>query len=154
MWMRSKRATLSSQTGVTLVELVIAMVIISIALGGVLLAFNQAVSRSADPMLQHQAVAIGEAYLEEILLRPYAGIAGATRASFGRLEDYPSLGEHAPADQEGIAIAPLSAYRVSVAVEAATLGPAGATVPAKRVAVRVTHPSGIDLTLSGYRTDY
>lgn len=154
MWMHSKRVTLTSQTGVTLVELVISMVIISIALGGVLLAFNQAVSRSADPMLQHQAVAIGDAYLEEILLRPYSGVAGATRATFGRLEDYPGLGEHPPADQEGNAIAALSAYRVSVTVETATLGPAGETMPAKRVAVRVTHPSGIDLTLTGYRTDY
>ena len=144
---------LRSQAGVTLVELVIAMVVISIALGGVLLVFNFTVARSADPMLQHQAIAVAEAYLEEILLRPYDGPSDAgARENFGMAEDYATLGAHAPADQEGNAIGALAAYTVRVTVETATLG--SPAVAAKKIDVRVTHPSGIDLTLTGYRTDY
>ena len=144
---------LRSQSGVTLVELVIAMVVISIALGGVLLVFNFTVARSADPMLQHQAIAIAEAYLEEVLLRPYDGPSDVSaRANFNMAEDYATLPAHAPADQNGTAIGALAAYTVQVAVANATLGTP--TVAAKKIDVRVTHPSGIDLTLTGYRTDY
>ena len=154
MWTRTNFFGPSAQRGVTLVELVIAMAIVSIALGGVLLAFNESILRSADPMLQHQAAAIAESYLEEILLRPYSGTAGASRAEFGRLEDYPTLGEHAPADQDGTPIAALSAYRVSVSIEQSALGPQGAEAAAKRIEVQVTHPTGIQLSLIGYRTEY
>ncbi len=51
------RRRFSSQSGVTLVELVVAMVVISIALGGVLLVLNYTTRHSADPVLRHQASA-------------------------------------------------------------------------------------------------
>jgi MSHA pilin protein MshD len=145
------------QRGVTLVELVVAIVVISIAVGGVLLVMNYTVSRSADPMLQHQAVAIAEAYLEEILLKPFTDPDGgepeAGRSLFDDVDDYHGL-SGPPADQEGTAIAALAGYNVGVAVTAVTLGPVGNTVPALRVAVTVADPRGQALTLTGYRADF
>ena len=70
--MRRFTPSYGCRRGFTLVELVIAMVVISIALSGVLMVMNYTTAHSADPMIQHQAVAIAEAYLEEILLKPYA----------------------------------------------------------------------------------
>ena len=59
------------QTGTTLIELVIAIVIIAIAASAILMAIFTTVGSSADPMIRHQAVAIAEAYLEEIALKPF-----------------------------------------------------------------------------------
>lgn len=59
------------QHGVTLVELIVAMVIIAAAVGGVLTTFQVATRGSADPMLQKQALAIAESLLEEVQLMPF-----------------------------------------------------------------------------------
>ena len=59
------------QAGTTLIEVVIAIVIISIAVSAVLMALTMTVGYSADPMIRHQAVAIAEAYLEEITLKAF-----------------------------------------------------------------------------------
>jgi len=53
--------------GLTLIELVISIVVIAFAVTGILLVMNKTTAHSADPLIQDQAVAIGEAYLEEIL---------------------------------------------------------------------------------------
>ena len=58
------------QQGTTLIELIIAMIIISVALSGILSVVNITTRHSADPVVQLQAVAIAESYLEEILLLP------------------------------------------------------------------------------------
>lgn len=146
----------SHNRGFTLIELVISMVVISIALGGVLMVMNYTVQHSADPMLQHQAVAIAEAYLEEVLLRSYSdpdGVEGETRSNFDDMDDYDGLSNTGARDQEGTAIAGLEAYTVSVAVADTAFNGISAA-DCKRVTVTVTHPSGINLTLSGHRTNY
>ncbi len=57
-----------SQRGVTFVELVAAIVIIAVASLGLMLAVGAAVGRSADPMIETQAMTIARAYLEEASL--------------------------------------------------------------------------------------
>lgn len=140
--------------GFTLVELIISMVVVSIALGGVLMLMNYTVLHSADPMIQHQAVAIAESYLEEVLLHAYNdpdGIGGESlRNFFDDVDDYDGLADTGARDQTGNAISGLEAYTVAVDVVGAMLG----GVACKKVTVRVSHPSDIDLTLSGFRTDY
>jgi MSHA pilin protein MshD len=59
------------ERGVTLVELIIFIVIISSAVAGVLMTLDIAGRSSADPMIQKQALAIAEALLEEIQLQPF-----------------------------------------------------------------------------------
>jgi MSHA pilin protein MshD len=60
-----------SQQGLTLIELVSSIVILTIAVGGVMLAVNSTIGRSADPMVEEQAAAIAQSYLEEALLKPF-----------------------------------------------------------------------------------
>lgn len=147
----------SSQRGLTLIELIISMVIIGIALTGVLSVMNLTVSRSADPMIQHQALAIAEAYLEEILTKEYntsncpAG-SGSSRDTYCAVEHYHNLPDNLVRDQTGLPITALSAYNIQVSV-----GPAAnwEGVNAKLVTVTASHPSsGISISLSGYRADY
>lgn len=147
------------QRGLTLVELIVSMVIISIALGGVLMVMNFTTSHSADPMIQHQAVAIAEAYMEEIVLQPYnnptGGYSGTTRSLFDDIGDYDGLNDVGATNQNGDAIAGLENYTVSVVVAApASFGPAANVVQARKISVRVQRGADVDLFLTGYRVDY
>lgn len=59
------------QRGVSLVELIVFIVIVSAAAAGVLLALSTSTRASADPMIQKQALAIAEALLEEVQLQAF-----------------------------------------------------------------------------------
>ena len=59
------------QSGVTLIELVLTIVLLAIALVGVTLGIQMATSRSADTTLEVRAVALAQAYLDEILGKRY-----------------------------------------------------------------------------------
>ena len=59
------------QSGLTLIELVVFIVIVSVALAGIIGVFNLNTQHSADPMAQKQALAIAESILEEIELMPF-----------------------------------------------------------------------------------
>jgi MSHA pilin protein MshD len=161
-----------SESGLTLVELVISIVVIGLAVTTVLLVMNLTTRRSADPMIEHQALAIADAYLEEITLLPFdeSAASGASEGALG-----PDAGEAGRADYDdvndydghvdtgartlaapGAVIPGLESYTVSVTVTGdGNLGPTGQKVPsgdAVLVSVRVSHPDAGDVTLSAYRT--
>lgn len=69
-WATSTR-TVTRQRGVTLVELIVAMVVIAVGLAGVLSAFSTSVRGSPDPLITKQAMAIAEALLEEVQLAAF-----------------------------------------------------------------------------------
>ncbi|MDN2697727.1 hypothetical protein O0882_15495 [Janthinobacterium sp. SUN073] len=56
----------TGQRGVTLIELIIFIVVVSIAVVGLLQIFARTTASSADPQLRKQALAIAEAMLDEI----------------------------------------------------------------------------------------
>ena len=61
----------SSQRGVSLIELIMFIVIVSVALAGILLVMNVTTKGSADPIIHKQALAIAESLLEEVELMPF-----------------------------------------------------------------------------------
>lgn len=143
-------------SGFTLVEMIIAIVIIGVGLAGALLAFNTTVKSSADPMIRKQMLAVAEEMLEEILLKPYAPapgtITGCNRASADDVSDYVAYTDQPVCDIDGTAVTGLNGYTVSVAVDAsASLGALATGV--KKVTVTVKRGSE-SLSLSGWRTDY
>ncbi len=150
------RKRFRSQIGITLVELVVSIVIVGVAASGVLLVFHQTVSRSADPMVLHQAVAIGEAYMEEILLKPFNdpdADGEPLRPQFDDVNDYHLLTDVGARDQDNTPIVGLGAYTISVLVTNQALN--GVPVAESlRVDVQVTGPNEVDVTLSGYRTNF
>ena len=150
------------QSGFTFVELVISLAVLGIAVVGVLLVFTQTVTRSADPMLREQALAIAEAYLEEVISKHYddpdggeqftgGPEAGESRATYDDIWDYHGLsGAPTRPDGSNAGLTNLSSYNVAVQVSNTTLN----GVNAARVDVNVSHPSGIGVSLDSYRTDY
>lgn len=69
--LRGKGREGGKQSGVSLIELVMFIVIVSIAVTGVLLVMSQTTAHSADPLIRKQALAIAESLLEEIELMPF-----------------------------------------------------------------------------------
>ena len=139
------------QRGLTLVELVLSIVIISIAVTGVLAAYTTMVARSADPLIDVQAVAIAEAYMDEILSKPLDGPSGgcATRAACYRVDDYAGLPPGPPSDQFGNALG-LSGYTVSVSVGGEVVQGVAMTA----VQVTVSHGSGRSIRLRSHKAPF
>jgi MSHA pilin protein MshD len=59
------------ERGLTLVELIIFIVVVSIGLLGLLLVMNVTTARSSDPLVRKQLLSIAEALLEEVQLMPF-----------------------------------------------------------------------------------
>lgn len=140
------------QHGLSLIELVVFMVVLSAALAGVLRVFIQAGAHSADPLQRRQALAIAESLLEEIELMAFtwcdpddanaavevtsaAGCAtqpelmgpeeNETRTGtpqFDNVNDYDGYSERGIVDITNTPITALAGYSASVKVAAADLG--------------------------------
>jgi MSHA pilin protein MshD len=139
--------------GVTLVELVVAIVVIAIAgsaLIGTLAYLNGTGNTS---ILQAQAQSIAAAYLNEITGKSFNDPDGvcceATRALFDDVNDYNGLDTAVATDEFGNAA---GNFRVRVNVVAGTLGalPAAAVW---RVDVTVNYDNAL-VVATGYRTRY
>lgn len=174
----------TARRGVSLIELLIFISIVSIALAAVLRVFVQAGSTSADPQVRRQALAIAESLLEEVALMPNtycdsedanaetatssAGCATAAEAlgpeagelrsglpSFDNVNDYHGFSMTGVTDLVGNAVAGLSAYSASVAVQAADLNTiTAASGDALQITVTVTGPASTTVTLVGWRSRY
>ena len=144
------------QRGFTLVEMVLAIVVVSVGLSGVLLAFSSVSRGSADPVIAAQMLTIAEEMLEEIELKPYAAAANAAPAACARntfndvldYDGYATTGQVCTID--GAPIPALAGYSVQVQVQAGTLAGVAA---ARRISVTVTRGTNA-LTLRGWRTDF
>ena len=148
----------SSQRGMTLIELVIAIVIIGIASAALYSAMASITGRSADPMLRQQSLAIAEAYLEEIQLKAFLDPSTSltcqaiptSRAAFDDVCDYRGLDDSGARDASGAALTALAGYRVQVAVQSLTWN----GQQALQVDVTVTDPAKQALQLTGLRSCY
>lgn len=143
--------------GMSLIELVIAIVIIGVGVAGVLAAFQQATRASADPLVHKQMLAIAEQMLEETMLRSHASQPNpppsktCARDTFNDLGDYDGYSSAGICDLSGNDIDGLAGY--SVAVDLADEPTLGGTTPARRIEVTVTH-GGETLTLTSYRSGW
>jgi len=170
------------QQGLSLIELVIFMVVVSAALAGLLKVFVQATTYSADPMLRRQALAIAESLMEEVQLMPFtwcdpddanadtatspAGCASTVEAlgpeagetrfttpQFDNVNDYNGHAMSGIVDITNTAVPALGGYSAAVTVAPAALGSiAAGSGDALRITVNVTAPGGVSITLDGYRS--
>ncbi|MCZ6664665.1 MAG: prepilin-type N-terminal cleavage/methylation domain-containing protein [Gammaproteobacteria bacterium] len=131
--------------GLTLIELVASLVIISIAVLGLMLTTAGVAGRSSNPMIERQATAIAHAYLEEVMVANFcdpdfltagqtcsqqclgsacsaAACGGvgplkeASRNLYDDVCDYNGLNDSGAEDRNGNGIVGLSLYTVRVTV--------------------------------------
>lgn len=168
----------SSSRGFTLIELVVSIVVLSIGVTTFLTLILQTTRDSPDAMIQEQAYAIAQSYMEEILSQPFCdpdfstdcranctanacttcSLAEGSRNLFDDVCDYDGLSDNGAEDFNG-PIAGLSGYNVDVTVDdsGATLnGLSSATGQVVRIDVRVRHDTFTDLdaTLKAYMSNF
>lgn len=154
--------------GFSLVEVIIAIVIVAISVLGVMSVFVVTTQHSADPMARQQAQLIAEAYLDEILIKRFydpntndvCPANEGARNLYDNACDYHNLNQ-APTDQGGLGFG-FSGYNVAVTVDNGTgvslngvtntLGPTVTRV--LLITVTVTGPNNTTVVLNGYRTNY
>jgi MSHA pilin protein MshD len=139
--------------GLTLIELIVAIAVLGIATVSILGVLSTLSIRSAEALIRDQAVAIASSYLNETLAKSYGSSGATQRSLFTAIGDYNGLNDNGAHDQRGNAVSGLGQFQVTVTVGPGTLG----TVPAadvRRVDVAVSHPSGVVVFVSGYRTLY
>ena len=139
------------QRGVTLIELIVAIGVISVAGAALMSTLSYLSGQGSDYMLQAQAQSIADAYLAEITGKSFADPNGpdgeANRVLFDDVDDYNGLDTIAASDEIGNAA---GNFRVRVNLTAGGLG----VLPANDVwRIDVTVNYGNDFVVStGYRT--
>lgn len=166
--------------GATLVELIVTIVIISIALVSLAMTVSYSASHSADSMIQVKLVELAQAYTEEILTKrfdensPSGGIPacnpggtvcgalgsdGETRSTYDDVDDYDGIDESPPQDSLGVIRQNYGGYRVQISVsymDAAQLVAYGLddSTDAKLVELTISPPSGPALDFTFYKGNY
>jgi MSHA pilin protein MshD len=160
-------AAILRQRGISLIELIMFIVIVSVGVAGILLVMNQVVTQSADPLLRKQALAVAESMLEEIQLQGLSGVActgtlgaNADRTGASSVCDY--NGYHTTGGVMDFAtnsvVSGLAGYNIVASVTNISALPGGTfggtPIPAGsgvQITVTVTDPSGGVVTATGYR---
>jgi MSHA pilin protein MshD len=169
--------------GFTLIETVLVIIIVGIAVAAIGTQFATNVGSSHEPLLRQRALAVANAYMDEILKKRWnsatptgggcvvtgsgscttpgapaalaIGDDGQSRADFDDVDDYHGLDE-APTDSEGNAIPGYGNFNVTVEVG----NPADATwngidrLDVLQIGVTVTTPTGESIALTAYRVNY
>ncbi|MCL7945987.1 type II secretion system protein [Marinobacter sp. ATCH36] len=173
--MRSRRpetlSVINKTAGATLVELVITIVIISVAIAGVVGAFSLIAGRSADPLSQTRAVALAQLYMDEILSRKYdddtppggrpkrdgcsIDTEESDRKDYDDVDDYNAINNASPENADGESLGPAySSFTVSVTVTCAGGEVDLSDDEAKRIDITITDPSSQDYLFTAYRANF
>jgi MSHA pilin protein MshD len=149
------KSTDARQQGFTLIEMVIAIVVLGVGLAGLLLAFSTVSRHNADPLINKQMFAVAQEIMEEIALKPYTAVANTAPASCARdtyndISDYDGYSASQICDMEGTPIANLAAYSLDVSVAVSALD---GIAEAKKITVTVGHATG-NVSLVSWRTNY
>lgn len=144
------------QAGLTLIELILFLIVVSVGVVGILSVMQVTVRSSADPIIRKQAAALADSILEEILLKGYVDPDGGAnvvegsptpdRTLFDDVDDYNGMSNSLFTDLP----AELSTYVIGIAVAtpAAVNG-----VIMKRVVVTVSRGTE-SISMTGYRANY
>lgn len=143
-----------AQRGTTLIELIVAVVLAGVLLGGVWQGWTLLSRYSADPLVARQQLAVAQSLLREIELQPQPGEATAAptpgRTGYASITDYNGLTMSGIQDAEGQAIAGLEGYGASISVVATAFEGISAS-EGWWINVAVTGPHGEALQLAQWR---
>ena len=174
------RSARQQQAGFTLIETIIVIVLVGAMLAGMTSLFVTNVGNSYRPFLRQRALAVANAFLDEILHKRWneatplgggcvntasgscssgpgviaIGNDGESRATYDDIDDYHGLNQSPPQDSSGTDMPGYSGFTVNVTV--AQPGANWNGVPAadvRLITVRVTSSSNETISVSAYRVN-
>ncbi|MFZ2300475.1 MAG: hypothetical protein WAW10_01235 [Gallionella sp.] len=144
---------LSFERGISLIELIMFIVILSVGLAGIMLAMDVSTKSSGDPVIRKQALTVAESLLEEIELQSFAVIANAAgRENYNDIFDYNGLAGAVTHANSSVAVTGLENY--SITAQVAILSSSWGGVPAAsaaQITVTVNGPGGQSIEMAGYK---
>jgi len=169
------------QTGFTLVETVIVIVLVGIMMAGITALFMNNVSNSHRPYLRQKALAVANAFMDEILRKQWneatplggdcvntasgscpagpvviaIGTDGESRATYDDIDDYHGLNQSPPQDSSGTDMPDYTGYTVNISVVQPGIN--WNSVPAadvRLITVSVTSSSNETVSVSAYRVNF
>lgn len=167
-----------SKNGFTLIEMVITIVVISIALAAMLGAFSSAMSHSADPMWRNKTIKLAQLYLDEILSKrfdensPVGGVpanaatsctslgkdGAEIRATYDDVDDFHNTTDTTPVGASGSLDASYANYLIAVDITCddadGAVNRSGSNVHAKRIKVSITPPGQSTMVFYAYKGNY
>lgn len=161
---------MKSVQGMSLVEMVITIVIVSIAMVASLKSFSVLSGRSSDAMVQTRALDLAQLYIDEILSHRFdedSGVYGTptytgvcreaneseSRANYDDVDDFHSISNETPALVDASLAADYAGYTVSVSVtcdDSIGVNSNGA----KLIQVTINDPIGNNSIFSVYKGNY
>ena len=151
---------LKRKNGFSLVEVIVLLVVISIAAAPMTTLLYQTLSDRAHASMQIMATSLAQGVMEEILSKDYEdpdgspgsfGTEEGARINYDDVDDYDGLDNTPPRDSQGNALSSFSGFRTRVVVEnVAAASPGGSAEPDastdfKRVTVTVSWNDGSKL---------
>jgi MSHA pilin protein MshD len=144
-----------AQRGVALIEIIVAIVLISIMAAVVMSQTAASASGGAAAMVAAEADSVANSYLELIAGRSFVdpnGVDGeALRANFDDVDDYDGVNDVGARDATGASIAGLNALTISVSVRASGALAGVAAIDAKRIDVTVLDRMGLSHLATAYK---
>lgn len=156
----------AAETGFTLVESLLSIVIIGIALSGLIAAWSHSVSRSSDPYAQVKMMAIAQLYRAQMAPLAYdekdscnaatwncssvMGNEGERRSQFDDIDDFNALNE-AVESIAGESKSDYRGYQVAISVSYAGGDFALAPQALKKVSLKVSDSNGQSQLFTYYR---
>jgi MSHA pilin protein MshD len=163
------------QSGVTLIELVITIVVMGIAMAALISSLSVGIGRSSQPMWEGKALELSQAYLDEILAMTFDGQTpvgggqvlaaqnpctfsddGQSRELYDDVDDYHGVSDAPPVLIDStIDMSRYANYQVDISVACAgtDLG-LDSNDMAKRITVTVSVPSGETRSVAIYKGNY
>lgn len=158
-----KRQGSSGERGVTLIETVVFIIVVSVGLSVLVTAFSSFLGNSVDPIVQVRALECAQAKLDEIVARkfdensPTGGVPPCGSAEVGAVAcagissdaDFDDVGDY---DGQTDNSNPSCSITVAVSNAGGDLGLPAAQ--ARLITVTVTSPGGGNATLSTYKANF
>ncbi|AJP49187.1 hypothetical protein PG1C_13615 [Rugosibacter aromaticivorans] len=166
------------QRGITLIELIVFIVIVSVGLAGILSVLNLTTSHGADPMIRKQMLAVAEGLMDEVAAQPFTWCdpddpAAATAINAAACATPETIGAEG-GETRGGAVMPFDNVNDYNGLAGITTGITGTALPmgySASIAVAQSALAGIpaadsllitvtvsfggeNLTIEGYRTRY
>jgi len=148
----STRTNLFLQRGVSLLELIVFLVVVSIASSALLATFSYSASHNADPIIHVRALELAQAKLDEILALKYdantptGGIPACDSTGGVPCNNLTDSDMNDVDDYNGVSDTPYTGYTRKVTV---TVGN-----NLKLITVTITAPKNVTLTLAAFKANF